>query len=333
MNRFFTLFLARNREFYRDKGSLSWSLLFPFILIFGLHIALSDDDALYKVGLLPGVTASTEASLRTIPHLQLVPIVDAATGETRLKQQTLDLLVGPGTPPRYWINTTAPGSWFLESALKQQPQPFERIAVAGQATSRIAWLVPGVLAMSLMFSCLYGVGYVITRYRNLGVLKRLRATPISAVDFLAAQLASRLLISVSTISVVFLGSWWLFGFPVHGSLFLLLLVAIAGALSMIAISLLLAARIDSLELMNGVLNLLSWPMMLLAGLWFPLDDAPVWLQVLSQLIPLTHVVDAARAIVLEGAGLATIWPAFVLLLGFSAVCIALAARLFRWQST
>lgn len=333
MKRFFTLFLARNREFYRDKGSLSWSLLFPFILIFGLHVALSDDDSLYKVGLLPGVTPTTTAVLGQIPNLQLVSVANTGIGATRLKQQTLDLLVGPGTPPRYWINTAAPGSWFLETALRQQGQPFERIAISGQATSRIAWLVPGVLAMSLMFSCLYGVGYVITRYRSLGVLKRLRATPITAVDFLAAQLASRLLISVSTISVVFLCSWWLFGFPVHGSLLLLLLVAIAGALSMIAISVLIAARIDSLELMNGVLNLLSWPMMLLAGLWFPLDDAPRWVQVLSQLVPLTHVVDAARAIVLEGAGLATIWPALVLLLGFSAALIALAARLFRWQST
>lgn len=333
MKRFFTLFLARNREFYRDKGSLSWSLLFPFILIFGLHVALSDGDAIYKIGLLPGTAASTQTALRALPHVHLVRVADPVSGETRLKQQTLDLLIGPGTPPRYWINTAAPSSWYLEAALRQQGQPFERIAIDGQATSRIAWLVPGVLAMSLMFSCLYGVGYVITRYRSLGVLKRLRATPISAFDFLAAQLASRLLISISTISVVFLGSWWLFGFPVHGSLFLLLLVAIAGALSMIAISVLLAARIDSLELMNGVLNLLSWPMMLLAGLWFPLDDAPRWVQVLSQLVPLTHVVDAARAVLLEGAGLATIWPALVLLLGFSAVLIALAARLFRWQST
>ena len=52
MKNFLALFLARNREFYRDKGSLSWSLLFPLLLIFGLSFALSNDRYLYRVGVL-----------------------------------------------------------------------------------------------------------------------------------------------------------------------------------------------------------------------------------------------------------------------------------------
>ncbi|HEX4937648.1 MAG TPA: ABC transporter permease, partial [Candidatus Kapabacteria bacterium] len=182
-----------------------------------------------------------------------------------------------------------------------------------------------------MFSCLYGVGYVIVRYRDSGVLKRYQATPVTALEFLGAQAASRLLISVATLAVVFAGSHFFLDFPVKGSWLLLLLVTVLGALSMIALSLVCAARIDSLEFMNGLLNFISWPMMLLSGLWFTLDTAPSLVQQLSLLMPLTHLVNAARAIMLDGAGFTAVADELLVLLLTSIILMAIAARWFRWQ--
>jgi ABC-type multidrug transport system permease subunit len=85
--------------------------------------------------------------------------------------------------------------------------------------------------------------------------------------------------------------------------------------------------------MNGVLNLISWPMMLLSGLWFPLDDAPTVVQSLSQLMPLTHVVNAARAVMLEGAGFLSILPQLLTLLVMAVVLMLSATFAFRWQKT
>ena len=62
--------------------------------------------------------------------------------------------------------------------------------------------------MNMMFSCLFGVGYVIVRYRKNGVLRRLKATPLSAFEFLLAQVASRLFLVMVTTLVVYLGALW-----------------------------------------------------------------------------------------------------------------------------
>lgn len=331
MNNFLALFLARNREFYRDKGSLSWSILFPLILIFGLSFALSNDRHLYKVGLL-GEAQAARAMLEGIPHLDLVTYDDRELALKRLGRHQLDLLVENDGEPVYWINTQSRKAYFLEQTLKaRSPQMPARRTVEGQEVGYVAWVIPGILSMSLMFSCLYGVGYVIVRYRDSGVLKRYQATPITALQFLGAQAASRLLISVATLAVVFAGSHVFLDFPVKGSWLLLLMVTVMGALSMIALSLVCAARIDSLEFMNGLLNFISWPMMLLSGLWFSLDEAPQLVQQVSLLMPLTHLVNAARAIMLDGAGIQAVASELLILSLMSLCLMAIAARWFRWQ--
>ena len=67
------------------------------------------------------------------------------------------------------------------------------------------WVVPGILAMNMMFSCLFGVGYVIVRYRKNGFLKRLKATPLNPFEFLLAQMISRLLLIQIVTVVVYAG--------------------------------------------------------------------------------------------------------------------------------
>jgi ABC-2 type transport system permease protein len=331
MKNFLALFLARNREFYRDKGSLSWSIIFPLILIFGLSFALSNDRYLYKVGVL-GDASATQQLLHNIPHLELVSYSDKNTALRRLGRHQLDLLIDIQNTPSYWINTQSRKAYFLEQTLQAQlPGKLSRQTIEGEEVGYVAWVIPGILSMSLMFSCLYGVGYVIVRYRDSGVLKRYQATPITALEFLGAQAASRLLISVTTLAIVFAGSQLLLDFPVKGSWLLLLLVTVLGALSMIALSLLCAARINSLELMNGLLNFISWPMMLLSGLWFSLDEAPALVQQLSLLMPLTHLVNAARTIMLDGGGILAVSSELLILLLMAVLMIAIAARMFRWQ--
>ena len=331
MKNLVALFLARNREFYRDRGSLAWSIVFPLILIFGLSFALTNDRYVYKVGVL-GDMAQARDALRDVPWLDTIAYADEAQALKRLTRHQLDMVVRTGNAPLYWINTQSRKAFFLEKTLESvAPGKFRRATVSGQEVGYVAWVVPGILSMSLMFSCLYGVGYVIVRYRDSGVLKRLRATPVSALEFLGAQAASRLLITVTTLALVFAGSHALLHFPVQGSWLLLLLVAVTGALCMIALSLVCAARINSLELMNGLLNALSWPMMFLSGLWFSLDAAPAPVRLLSQLMPLTHVVDAARAVMLDGAGLRDILGDIAVLALMTVVLMALAARSFRWQ--
>ena len=143
--------------------------------------------------------------------------------------------------------------------------PLVRDTLPGKAIRYGDWLLPGVIGMNLMFSGLFGVGFVIVRYRKNGVLKRLRATPLSAAEFLCAQLLSRVLITLVVSLLVFLVAYWLLDVPLLGSGWLLLFIALVGGTAMASLGLLIAARIQNEELASGLLNVISMPMILDRG--------------------------------------------------------------------
>jgi ABC-type multidrug transport system permease subunit len=182
-----------------------------------------------------------------------------------------------------------------------------------------------------MFSSLWGVGWVIVRYRKNGVLRRLKATPLSPFEFLAAQVLSRLLVVMSASLVVYAGAALLLDFPMRGSYLALALLYAAGALCLISLGLIVSARLRTEELADGILNLISWPMLLLSGVWFSMEGTSAAAQTLSQLSPLTHLVEAARRIMIDGAQLLDVVPELLLLLGLALAFLVLAARLFRWE--
>lgn len=338
MRRILALWMARNREYYRDKGSLFWSFIAtPFIVIV-LAIAFSaGNEHLFRAGLLLGDPSSAGNILPFAdePAIDWVEYSDQDAALRRIQFHQLDILITASTPQRYWINPESAKGRILEALLlsdrSEQDSAWSRQEVRGEKIRYIDWVIPGVLAMNMMFSGLWGIGYVIVRYRKNGVLKRLQATPLRAWEFLLSQALSRLGIMLAVTIIVFAICNLFIGFRMDGSYLLLLLIAVVGNLSIISISLLMAARTASEELANGLLNLISFPMLLLSELWFSLDDAPQWLREVSQLLPLTHLVKAARGVMLEGAGLIQVAPQLVVLAIMTGVCLALAGLLFRWR--
>lgn len=329
MTRFWALLHARNLEFIRDKSSLSWNFLFPILLIIGFAVVFSNDNkTLYKAG----VIQAEVQKFALLKHIEVIRYENADDALTRLRHHQLDAVLDPAQHI-YWVNPHAPNGYILENVLKGQGlvTGWQGRQVEGQALRYVDWVLPGILAMNMMFSCLFGVGYVIVRYRKNGVLKRLKATPLTALEFLAAQVCSRLLLTLSVVSLLFIGCNALFHFFMQGSYALLLLVALLGAMAMIALSLLMASRTRSEELAGGLLNMISWPMMFLSEVWFSLEGAPHWVHQIAQIFPLTHMISAARAIMINGAGLAEILPHLLMLLLMLVVCLSAAAYLFRWD--
>jgi ABC-type multidrug transport system permease subunit len=177
-----------------------------------------------------------------------------------------------------------------------------------------------------------GAGYVVVRYRKNGFLKRLSATPVSAFEFLSAQVLSRLGLALAITLILYSGIGTVIHFHNAGSNALLLLVAVLGCLSLIAFGLIVAARFASEEVVGGMLNLLTWPMMLLSGIWFSLEGSPRWMQWLAQLFPLTHILQAVRAITLDGAGPSAIGLDLAYLAGTTLVFLGIGAATFRWRA-
>lgn len=335
--------MARNKEFIRDRSSLGWSILFPFLVIAGFSLMFSENERnMYKVGLVndgsapKAETAQSLAHFETARFVEILPMDALDKAIFKLQHHSLDMVVRPSTG-EYWISETSPNSYMVERILLSNgtasPEGMVRNVVTGREIPYVEWLFPGILGMNLMFGSLFGVGYVVVRYRKNGMLKRLSATPMKAYEYLISQVLSRVVTMMSTTAIVYMGCVLLYGFTCKGSFLVLLLVLFLGAFSMIALGLLVAARISSEELAGGLLNLMSWPMMFLSGVWFSLEGAKPWVRTLSQIFPLTHLIDAARQIMNDGAGIVEIRMHLLILAGMSLLFLGLGSVLFEWKKT
>ncbi len=332
IKRMLSVLHARNLEFLRDRGTLLFTTLLPLMLVIGMGFVFGGPERpLFKVGVVTAhIDPQADAFLRE-RYVQFVPEPDEATGLHKLTHQQIDLLLQLQPPLRYWVNTDSPKGYIVERLLLAADPQAQRETVAGAGLRYVDWLFPGILGMNMMFSCLFGVGYVVVRYRKSGFLKRLHATPLTAFEFLGAQVLSRLALILFVTVILYVGISTIIGFHNAGSFILLLLVAILSALSMVALGLTIAARFSSEELVGGLLNILTWPMMLLSGIWFSLEGSPRWIQWLAHIFPLTHTLDAARAVMLDGAGLRAIAPHLLYLAATAFGFLAFGAWSFRWR--
>ena len=330
--RLLSVWHARNLEFVRDRPTLIFTILLPVMLVVGMSFVFGGRERpLFKVGVLaPSIDRQAHPFLRE-RYVDFVPITDEADALRKVTHQQVDLLVDLRGAPRYWVNTDSPKGYIAEKLLLAAAPDARRQPVTGAAVRYVDWLFPGILGMNMMFSCLFGVGYVVLRYRKSGFLKRLHATPLTAFEFLSAQVLSRLCLILFVTAVLYAGIGSIIHFHTAGSFASLLLLAVIGALSMIALGLTIAARFSSEELVGGLLNLLTWPMMLLSGIWFSLEGSPRWVRWIADVFPLTHVLDASRAIMLDGAGLLQVAPDVIYLAVTAFVFTAFGAWSFRWR--
>ena len=341
--RIFAVFIARNREFYRDHAGLGWNILMPILIVLGFAFIFNGKpEDQFKVGVVAAdaVLARPASGLLALKYVQFIPMTSTAAGIPKVERHQVDLLVDLRTTPlTYWVNLESPRGYLAERLLlgAEPAAPTdgaagpERHTVSGAAISYADWVLPGVLAMNVMFSSLWGVGWVIVRYRKNGVLRRLKATPLRPFEFLTAQILSRLLVVISASLLVYTGAALVLDFPMRGSYAALAMIYAGGALCLISLGLIVSARLRTEELADGILNLISWPMLLLSGVWFSMEGASPAARLLSQLSPLTHVVDAARRVMIDGAMMVDVLPQIMLLVVLAMGFLTIAAWLFRWE--
>lgn len=326
---------ARNLEFVRDRASLGWAVLTPFVLVIGLSFIFSGDDVdQYTVA----VSGTTEFTTEQHPffgtrYINFIAADDIDDAIRKISRHQLDLLLAlDDAGANYWINPDSASAYIVERLLLQTDPHAAKQEIEGDAVRYVDWLVPGILGMNIMFGSLFGIGYVIVRYRKNGFLKRLQATPLSAFEFVTAQALSRLTLTLTIMTGVFFALKWLLDIRMEGSYAALLLVALLGSCALIALALVIAARVSSEELAGGLLNLAMFPMMLMSGVFFSLEGSPSWIQTISACLPLTQMLLAARAIMIDGAGLGGVLPQIGVLAGMLTLLLGVASALFKWRS-
>ncbi len=335
-NRIYALFVARNLEFVRDRSSLAWNLLLPVLIIIGFAYAFTEENPeKFKVGLVADVELQgAAAKFRELRYIKFIQFDAAGPNLKKVERHQVDLLF-EADGNRYWINRSSPSGYIVEklliAAYADSAETLHKTLLEGDEIRYLDWVIPGVIGMNIMWGALFGIGYVIVRYRKFGVLKRISATPVTAMEFLSAQILSRLWLLLVVNVMIYVSMDLVVDIRMYGSYFNLLLVFLLGSVNLICCGLVVAARISSEEVANGLLNLFSWPMMFLSGVWFSLEGAHPMMQKLALLLPLTHITEAARAIMIDGDGLLQIAD-HLLVLGISSVVLLwIGARIFRWE--
>lgn len=343
LKRIWVVFKARNAEFFRDRAAFGWNFAFPLLIIIGFGLMFDGREfKRFRVGIFPPAAIEQGASEALPPtflkdrHVIVVPVADREQGENRLSRHRIDLLVdGTSASGAYWMNSSSPNSSLAEkvylSSYMVGKTPPQRGVTSGPQIRYIDWLMPGILAMNMMFSALWGIGYVIVRYRKNGTLKRLKATPLTAFEYLTAQMLSRIFLIIFTLLVIWVGSDLIFDFHIAGSPLLLFLVFILGGLNLCSIGLIFAARGTSEEFTSGILNFISWPMMFVSEVWFSLEGSSKLVQDFALLFPMTYLLKAARKVMNEAATLADIQGECLILAVTTLVFLVIGALLFSWN--
>jgi ABC-type multidrug transport system permease subunit len=217
------------------------------------------------------------------------------------------------------------------AAGRTSPMPVRDTLVREPGSRYIDFLIPGLIGLNVLNGGLWGVGFHLVDMRMKKLIKRLLATPMRRPDFLAAQFLHRLALMLVEVAFLLGFGRLALGVPVRGSWLAIAAACVVGALSASSIGLLLGSRASRIESVIGLMNVVSLPMMIGSGVFFSVERFPEWLQPLLRALPLTALIDALRALVLEGAPLAAQGERLLLVAGWGAASFVLGYRLFKWS--
>ncbi|WP_407414416.1 ABC transporter permease [Methanobrevibacter sp.] len=193
----------------------------------------------------------------------------------------------------------------------------------------IDFLVPAVLGMTVMMSCMMGMGATIAGERETGELARLFMTPTSVSTVIGGKIASKLLIELLRALILIAMAILLFNVSIKGGILQTFIVLVIGALCFVGFGIMLSARTQTQEDYAQIVMPFSMPMMFVSGVFYPIETMPWIFQKLAYLFPLTYLNDAMRGIMLKGQTLGDVWLDLVILLGFTVLFFIMGVKRFN----
>jgi ABC-2 type transport system permease protein len=342
----------------RNRTALFWNLAFPaiFILIFGAVFG-NDDGVTFDVGIVGEPSAFHDGVVATMRSADDSFSVDEGTEADELEaleegDRDIVLVFGPpdatGQPSVRIVydETEGPNAQIAVSVARQVilqvagdasgmadgPLAIEESSVSSEDISYIDFFIPGILAMSLMNSGVIGLSTAFVIYRERGILRRIKVTPFPITSFVLARVLSQVLVAIGQSLILIALGWALFGLVIRGNPLLILGVIILGSLAFLAIGFAISGFARNAETAASYANLITFPMLFLSGVFFPIDSAPSWLQPITKVLPLSYLVHGLRETMTRGRGIDAIWVDIVVLIATFAVAMAFAIRFFRWDA-
>lgn len=183
----------------------------------------------------------------------------------------------------------------------------------------IDFLVPAILGMTVMMSCMMSMGQSVAGERETGELARLFMTPTNVSTVVAGKIIARLVIETGRAIVLLLAAMILFNIMVKGSLALAFALLVLTGLCFIGCAIMISARVPTQEDYIQMILPITIPMMFISGVFYPIETMPWIFQKLAYICPLTYANNALRGVMLQGRGLGDIWVEILVLIGFTLI--------------
>lgn len=353
-----TLTKASLKMWFRDRQAMFWTFFLPLVImvIFGVL----NFGALGRIDLGIVDLAENEASQGFVSILQAINAFDISRGDSEaaerlaLEDGERDLVIiipadfGPALTPvslRVLYDAassreTLVGQVILRQILDEMTFTFtgaSRLFILDPepVTSRnlrfIDFLVPGVVAMSIMQMGLFSVAFAFVQLKKQGILRRLLATPIQPTSFLFAQVFTRLVVSVLQTVILIAVAVLFFDVHLAGNPLAVLMLALIGGGVFISMGFAISGWAKTEEVAAPIANVIALPMMFLSGVFFPREAMPQALQAITDFLPLTYLAEAMRNVIIDGASLWSQWGNLAGLAVWLAFSFVVAVLLFRWE--
>lgn len=360
------LTLAQLRIFLRNRQVLFWTLLLPIFLMIMLGAFLGKGNGIsLTVGLIDQDRSSFSAefvhSLEKNEALELQMLTNQEAALGSLKNGELQLVVtipkgyeeslkqanpqmNPITIPVAYDETNFAVSQVglalvggvIDQISKERVDYKPVLVMESQGIEAlhlryIDFLVPGIVAMMIMSNNMNGVAGQIASWRERGILRRMQGTTLKASTFIAAQITARLLMNGLQAMIVLIVAHFIFGIEVRGSWFTLTTFIILGTLAFMALGFIIAGIAKTPESAGPIAGVLSFPMLFLGGVFFPIKNMPEFIQPFVKLLPISHLSTALRETMNVGATMASLGTEALVLGGWLIVAFVVASYTFKWE--
>jgi ABC-2 type transport system permease protein len=368
MNQLIKLFSANFKITFREKQVWFWSIFYPvfllvvFLTIFG-GIGGGDDDSFSaKIAVVAPQTSETtdqmEEVLRNISVLKWKDekIVTRDQAEEWLKEKDIDaIIVLPDGAASKEVEllfnrekeqaaSTQVISGIINSMLGElntsgapvAPEYALSVDYLSSGDDDVAYsdfLLTGMIALSISQAGLFGMVGMVEMRRN-GLLKRLRMTPVNMNLFGLSNMIVRFILSAIQIILLTLIGLLFYHANLDFDILAFALMFIVGTLAFAAMGYMVAAFSKSIESFMGIVNLISFLMMFLSGIFFDYALLPSWLKPVADALPLTYFVNGIRDSMVYGISIidSTFWLNIGVLLGWTLVTFAIGSKFYNWRA-
>lgn len=359
---FRSLTVASMKMYFRNVSAVFFTLVIPvfLVVIFGvlnsgdgggsIHIAVTNksntqlsqnfEKALkevkaFKVDNASEKDAREELGKGKIDLQVVIPEEFGQLSQNGLKPATVAAYYNQGKPGNGQTAGLIIGQVLSQYNAKINNTPqvlvFKNTGVKTNNLGYIDYLLPGIIAMTIMQLGIFSVAFGFISFKTSGALRRMQATPLHPINFIAAQSTTRVIIGMMQVLLLLGIGVYAFNMHLIGSLFNMLIMALIGMATFLAIGFGIAGWAKDENQAAPVANLISFPMLFLSGTFFPREAFPEYLKRITDVLPLTFLADGLRQIANEGATLWTVRGDILGLLIWALIAFVIAVRVFKWE--